>query len=109
MIKCKGCGSPKFMKSIGIIWLSKDGYCSVCNHKFKDRTRNIIGMDKFVKTEKIKESNYNHLTHTGGKITDNYILKQKCYNEAKSGGIIAAGYRYRQLKDKGKKKLEDFI
>jgi len=47
MKKCKGCGYPERTASGAKIWMSDDGYCSVCYFKkhrkemgLKKRTRN---------------------------------------------------------------------
>ena len=48
MKECIKCGIKENQPK-GVIWISEDGFCSVCNHKFKDRKRKVIGIDTFLK------------------------------------------------------------
>lgn len=65
MKTCKNCGTPRITSYYGIIWISEDGYCSVCNHKLKSRIRKKTGMDHFIKTLLIKEADNKHLDYRG--------------------------------------------
>ena len=103
--KCIKCGFPKHGSSRGIIWLSKDGYCSVCNAHFKERNRPIDGMDKFVKTSIVKEGENLHLDTQGRKLTNARVLNNKITMSNKSMNIPMA---LRKAKNKGKKKIDDF-
>ena len=105
--KCKGCGFPKYGSSVGIIWLSIDGYCSVCNHYLKNRERKIIGMDNFIKTTIIyTPKGYPYLNDEGGKMTNKRKLLEEIRSKNKMMNVPS---EYRKAKNKGKKILEDFI
>ena len=107
MIKCKNCGFPKYGSSRGIIWLSKEGYCSVCNHYLKDRIRPKSGMDNFIKTIKTYEpKTYPHLNRQGGKVTNKSILHDKI---SKKGKAMTIPVRYKKALEKGIKKMEDWL
>lgn len=103
--KCVKCGFPKHGLRGGAIWLSKDGYCSVCNHQFKDRKRKIDGMDKFITTKTIKESNYNHLNRHGRKFSNANALYERTMKTKQSN----SGLEWKKVKEKGIKKLDDFL
>lgn len=106
MVKCKGCGFPKEGSRVGVIWLSNDGYCSVCNVIMRDRERKIIGMDKFVKTTIIKEGKNLHLDSRGAKLTLKRILHNKIASKNKAMNIPS---EYKKALNKGKKTLEAFL
>ena len=105
--KCKGCGFPKYKNSIGIIWISPDGYCSVCNHLLKERQRDIVGMDRFVKTKKIYEpKQYLHLGHRGNKLTNRSALREEIEKKHKAMVIPS---EYRKALNKNVKKIDHFL
>ena len=106
MIKCKGCGFPKYGSSVGIIWLSDDGYCSVCNALLKDRKREITGMDKFIETKILySPETYDYLDRRGRKLTNRGILHNKISSKNRAMNIPAA---YKKALNKGIKKIEEF-
>lgn len=41
MKRCKGCGFPQIDWDGKKIWLSEDGYCSVCNFKIHREDKNL--------------------------------------------------------------------
>lgn len=105
-MKCIGCGFPKYGSCVGIIWLSTDGYCSVCNHIMRDRERKIVGMDKFVKTNILySPKEYIHLNYDGRKLTNRNVLLHKIRMENKMMNVPS---EYRKALNKGKKKITDF-
>ena len=106
MIKCKGCGFPKHGSSVGIIWLSHDGYCSVCNHLLRSREREIIGMDKFVTTTIVKKGTYDHLDSQGVKLTNRRVLHNKILFKNSSMNTPSA---YQKALNKGVTKIEEWL
>lgn len=103
--KCLNCGIPKITPHYGNIWLSKDGYCSVCNYELKDRIREKIGMDKFIKTKIVKKGNYNHLNRHGGKLSNANVLYEKTMKSKQSNSSL----EWKEIQEKNIKRIEDFI
>ena len=104
--KCKGCRFPKYGSSVGIIWLSSDGYCSVCNVRMRDRERKIIGMDKFVETKiTYTPEDYPHLNNDGYKLTNRNVLLHKIRMKNRMMNVPS---EYKKALNKGVKKITDF-
>ena len=99
-MKCKGCNIDQDKNPYkSRLFFTPDGYCTNCNHKYRDRIRTrSSGMDNFVKTIKIKEGKYNHIDSTGRKITPSRIMSLKNPNPSD----------YRKAKNKGITKLDQF-
>jgi len=106
MIKCVKCGFPKYNNSIGVIWLSEDGYCSVCNNQFKDRKKLIGGMDNFVKTTIVKEGTYNHLDKWGRKISKANLDRLKVLKYSNPSTIHI---NYVEFKEKSIRKIDEYL
>jgi len=94
-MSCRGCQTPKESRQYGKIWLSNDGYCSVCNVKYKDRPR-IKPIFNFIM---VKEGNYNHLDNTGRKLTESRIISYLNPNPSD----------YRKIKNKNKRNITEWL
>ena len=95
--KCIKCGVK------GDIFLTNDNHCSVCNAKYKDRKRVKTGMDNFVKTKKLKEGKYNHLSSIGRKLTEYEKTKDKY------GGTVVGNYMVHKIIEAKKRRITEFI
>lgn len=104
MSQCVKCGIPQESRKYGKIFLTNDGYCSVCNVKYKDRPR-IKSIFKFT-TKNVENK---HLDSQGRKLTKDRKLLNHLYNTAKSGESIKAGVLYRDIKKKRNIKLERWL
>lgn len=101
MNNCKGCNTPQESRFYGTIWLSTDGYCSVCNVKYKDRPR-IKSIFEFT----LKDVENKHLDSQGRKLTKDRKLLNSIYKKERA---INAGVIYNNIKNKRKRKITEFL
>lgn len=106
MSQCIRCGVKKNHPRYGIIWTSEDGYCSVCNNKFKERKRTVNGMDNYVSTKIVKEGSYSHLDSQGRKLTNKRKLLNSIYKKERA---INAAILYKKIKAREVRNLEEWI
>jgi hypothetical protein len=101
--KCVKCGVPKESKAYGVIWLSNDGYCSVCNAIYKDRPR-----IKPIFAFSLKEGlTYENRDSRGGRITTrNQKIRADMKNKHRL--MLKKYFIHKELK-KGVKKLDKWL
>ena len=92
---CKICGKKQIGKEQ--IFLTDDGYCSVCNHKFRDRAR----IKPFFQFEYDKSTEYKHLNTQGRKLNKDNI---KCHEiRSKNSAMASVAIYQKYLRNKNKK------
>ena len=103
-VKCGKLRKEKRGRWESEIWLSPDGYCSVCNAKFKDRKRNQPAMLNWVKPIKTHNGKYNHLNKWGEKMTEFRI-----FHDTKREKGIKPSYSWNQLQESRKRKIDEWL
>ena len=100
-MKCKGCDIDQDKNPYKVrLYFTTDGYCSVCNAKYKDRSRT----KSIFQFKTIKEGSYDHLSKRGRKIT-NYEATRDKYG----GGTVVGNYNVNQVINNRKKRMDEWL
>ena len=102
--KCVKCGELKDNKKYGEIWLSEDGYCSVCNVEYKDRER----ISPFFNFKYDISKGYVHYNSQGEKRTNKNIVNREKMLKIKGCKATTRAYLYHQYKENQNKKIEEW-
>lgn len=102
MDECVECKTPRVSTRYGEIWLSNDGYCSVCNVKYRDRPR----MKPIFEFKTIKEGEYNHLNMHGKGHTNNSFLRDNIKMKTKS---TVSNYIIGTILESKKRRIDEWI
>jgi len=100
-MKCKGCKIDQDKNPYKArLYFTNDGYCTVCNHQYKDRPRTKSIFEFRI----IKNGSYNHLSKRGRKITEYEGTRDKY-----GGGTVVGNYNVYQVREARKRKIDEWL
>jgi len=103
--ECVKCKTPKNSKWYGIIFLTNDGYCSVCNAKYKDRVR----ITPFFKFKLKKDIEYPHLSKYRSKKLSKREKEYIEFRKNHHGPLTLVNYQFNQFREKQNKKIDQYL
>ena len=98
--KCIKCGISQVEHQQ--IFLTIDGYCTVCNHKYKDRPRT----KSIFEFKTIKKGSYNHLNRHGRARTKDSDMHEKISSKNRA---MVIPLLYTNYKKKQNKKIDTYL
>lgn len=103
MKECRGCHIDQENVAYGKIWLSDDGYCSVCNAKYRDRPR-IKSIFEFT----LKDIEYKNRDIEGKLIRtkSRAVRADPKFSKLK---LMHKSIEYYKIMNKGKREITEFL